>query len=109
MDQKLDELYTHVLPALESKKNEFHLYGYTVVTERGLWDYLVQKKWRRKDISNMRPYEIVQDLFKLFPAQFMTYTQTEAQRNSSAFPELSEEERAILFPQENQIDWHLTS
>ncbi|WP_153732651.1 post-transcriptional regulator [Sporosarcina obsidiansis] len=97
MDQKLQDLYKHVFPALESKKNEFHLYGYTVVTEKGLWDYLVQKKWRRKEISSMRSYEIVQDLFKLSPAQFMTYTQTEAQRNSSAFPELSDEERAILF------------
>ncbi|WP_301108344.1 post-transcriptional regulator [Sporosarcina sp.] len=97
MNQQMKDLYTHMFPALESKKNEFHFYGYSVVTEKGLWDYLVEKKWKRKDIAAMRPHEIVQDLFKLSPAQFMTYTQTEAQRNSSAFPELSEEERAILF------------
>lgn len=97
MGKKSDELYKHFLPALSSKKNEFHFHGYTTITEKGIWEYLVQKKWRKKDPSDMRPHEIVQDLFKLSPAQFMTYTQTEAQRNASVFPELSEEERAVLF------------
>ncbi|WP_162805732.1 post-transcriptional regulator [Sporosarcina sp. PTS2304] len=97
MNEQLKELYSQVLPALESKKDEFNFYGYADITEEALWDYFVSKKWRKKDISAMRAYEMIADVFALTAAQFMTHTQTEAQRNSKDYPELSEEERALLF------------
>ena len=45
------QLFTHMLPAIESKKTEFHLYGYTTVTEEDIWTYCVRKKWRKKDVE----------------------------------------------------------
>lgn len=97
MTEQVRKLYVQVLPALESKKNEFIFYGYADITEEALWDYLVTKKWRKKELSTMRAYEMIADVFSLTPAQFMTHRQTEAQRNSSEYPELTDEERASLF------------
>ncbi|MDV6377194.1 hypothetical protein ORD22_02820 [Sporosarcina sp. GW1-11] len=97
MNELSKELYAQVLPALESKKNEFNFYGYAEISEEALWDYFVVKKWRKKDVSTMHAYEMIADVFALTPAQFMTHTQTEAQRNSKEYPELSDEERALLF------------
>ena len=51
MTKQFGQLFTHMLPAIESKKTEFHLYGYTTVTEEDIWTYCVQKKWRKKDIE----------------------------------------------------------
>lgn len=85
-----------MLPALQSKKNEFHLYGYTTVTEEDIWIYCVRKIWRKKDVSTMRVYEITNDILQILPAAFMTYTQIEAQRESDWFSDLNSDELQIL-------------
>lgn len=97
MDQQQTDLYRQLLPALESKKDELTFYGYSEITEEDLLGYLVVKKWRKKDISAMRTYEMISDVLAITAAQFMTHTQTEAQRNSDEFLELSEEELSVLF------------
>ena len=89
-------IYTNMLPALQSKKNEFHLYGYTTVTEEDIWIYCVRKIWRKKDVSTMRVYEITNDILKILPAAFMTFTQIEEQRSSDWFSELNSDELQIL-------------
>lgn len=97
MDQQRTNLYKQLLPALESKKDELTFYGYSEITEEDLLDYLVVKKWRKKDISLMRSYEMISDVLAITAAQFMTHTQTEAQRNSEDLLELSEEDFSVLF------------
>ncbi|ARD47011.1 hypothetical protein SporoP37_01710 [Sporosarcina sp. P37] len=97
MDQQLKEIYRQLLPALESKKNELTFYGYSEITEEDLLLYLAEKKWRKKDISAMHPYKMTADILAITAAQFMTHTQTEAQRRSEEILELSKEEWAELF------------
>lgn len=97
MDQQLTDLCRQLLPALESKKKELMFYGYSEITEEDLLGYLVAKKWRKKDISTMRSHEMISDVLAITAAQFMTHTQTEAQRNSEDVLELSEEEWSVLF------------
>lgn len=88
-----------MLPALESKKIEFHLYGYTTVTEEDLWTYCVQKKWRKKNVGSMRTYEIANDILQLLPAAFMTFTQIEEQRDTNWFSDINSDElQALLAP-----------
>lgn len=96
MTKKIDEQYENMKPVLFSKKNEFHLYGYTTVTEKEIWDYCVQKLWRNKDIESMRIYQIVNDILKVLPAAFMTFTQIEEQRETDWFSELNSDELQIL-------------
>ena len=104
-EQNMVILFTHMLPALESKKNEFHFYGYTTMTKEDIWIYCVRKKWRKKDVSSMRTYEIANDILRILPAAFMTYTQIEAQRDSDWFSDLNSDELQILLsPKKNQDD-----
>lgn len=97
MDHKLNEAFNRVQPALESKAEEFAFYGYSHITETQLWHYFIEKKWRRKNPADMYTHEMIADIFSLTAAQFMTHTHTEAQRNSEELPELTEEEREVLF------------
>ncbi len=90
------EIFHHMLPAIESKKSEFHLYGYTTITEEEIWTYCILKKWRKKDIETMPMHEIVNEILQITPAQFMTYTQVEEQRGSDWFSDLNSDELQIL-------------
>lgn len=90
------QLFIDMLPALISKKNEFHFYGYTTVTEEDIWIYCVRKTWRRKDVNSMRVHEIANDILRILPAAFMTFTQIEEQRSSDWFSDLNSDELQIL-------------
>lgn len=95
--------FVNMQPALASKKSEFHLYGYTTVTEEDIWIYCVRKIWRKKDVSVMHVYEIANDILRILPAAFMTYTQIEEQRGSDWFSDLNSEElQNLLAPQKKR-------
>lgn len=96
MAQQFEQLFMHMLPAIESKKTEFHLYGYSTVTNEDIWAYCVQKKWRKKDILAMRMHGMVNEILYVSPAEFMTYTHIEEQRDSNWFSDLNREELQIL-------------
>lgn len=96
MNKKNNQHYLDMLPALISKKNEFHLYGYMTITEEDIWIYCVRKMWRNKDVNSMRVYEIADDILKISPAAFMTFTQIEEQRTSDWFSAVNSEELEIL-------------
>lgn len=96
MPRRFGHLFTHMLPAIESKKTEFHLYGYTTVTEEDIWTFCVQKKWRKKNIEDMGMHEIANGILKISPAEYMTFTQIEEQRGANWFTDLNSEELQIL-------------
>ncbi|MFC5591116.1 post-transcriptional regulator [Sporosarcina soli] len=102
MTLQFEQLFIQVLPAVESKKNEFHLYGYTTVTEEEIWTYCIRKKWRKKDVDSMKLHEIVNSILQVTPAEFMTYTQIEEQRGSDWFSDLNSEELQILLSPQKQ-------
>lgn len=97
------QLFDDMQPALVSKKNEFHMYGYTTVTEEDIWIYCVRKVWRKKDVSTLRVYEIANDILRILPAAFMTFTQIEEQRSSDWFSDLNSDElQTLLSPQKDR-------
>lgn len=103
MGTDLGQLFTKMMPALVSKKNEFHLYGYTSVTEEDIWIYCVRKIWRNKDVDSMRTYHVVNDVLGILPAAFMTHTQIELQRNDDWFSDLNSDElQMLLSPKKNE-------
>jgi hypothetical protein len=99
MSVKYEDLFQLVQPALESKIHEFRLYNYNSVKEADIWQYCINKKWRKRDIMDMRVSEMVNDVLAVSPAQFMTHTQIEDFKTSNWFSELNEGSlQALLNP-----------
>ncbi|EMA6341787.1 post-transcriptional regulator [Bacillus cytotoxicus] len=72
---------------LQSKIEEFQMIGYDQVTIEDIWKYLKLKKWKKVD-SNVRLYELVNDILKLTANEYMTYLTVEAyQAPLSSFEE----------------------
>ena len=91
-----EEIYSHVLPALESKKTEFEVYQYKTVTEIDIWNFCITKKWRKKVVPEIPLYQIINDILSISPAEFMTFEQIENFKTSNWFSEINQEELQLL-------------
>ncbi|XKF66261.1 post-transcriptional regulator [Virgibacillus necropolis] len=63
-------------PALESKKSEFQLMGYSQASTEEIWNCLVQKVW--KGNPSKRVYEVAQDIFHLASNVYLSYLTVKA-------------------------------
>lgn len=54
------ELYKRVEPALYSKVKEMKRMGFRYVTEKDVWNYLVDAKWKKK--VNLELHELISDI-----------------------------------------------
>ena len=59
----LGELYKRVKPALHAKEEEFYRLGYSNIDSVGIWNYLIEMKWK-KGIGLMLS-DIVSDIMNL--------------------------------------------
>jgi hypothetical protein len=89
-----DRFRNKVGPALKSKQEEFLIFGYGRVSEDDIWSFLVNKKWRKEN-SEMKLFEIVQDILSLKVGEFMNYSQVKALKEAE-FTLDNEEERLEL-------------
>jgi hypothetical protein len=65
MDDKIEfkslkELYERVKPALYSKQKEVKRLGLKYVTEKDIWNYLVENVWKTKE--NLELHELINDI-----------------------------------------------
>ena len=56
----VEELYKRVSPALYSKVKEIKRMGYTLVTEKDVWNYLVDNDWKNR--TNLEHYDLISDI-----------------------------------------------
>lgn len=56
----VEELYKRVSPALYSKLKELKRLGYTLVTEKDIWNYLVDNEWKNR--TNLELYDLISDI-----------------------------------------------
>ena len=56
----VEELYKRVSPALYSKLKEIKRMGYTLVTEKDIWNYLVNNTWKTK--RNLQLHDLISDI-----------------------------------------------
>ena len=56
----LKELYERVKPALYSKQKETRRLGLKYVTEKDVWNYLVENVWKSKE--NLELHELINDI-----------------------------------------------
>lgn len=54
------ELYNRVLPALYSKVKELRNLGFKYVTEKDVWNYLVNSTWKTK--RNLQLHDLISDI-----------------------------------------------
>ena len=65
MDNKLEfrtkeELYNRVLPALYSKIKEVRKLGMRNITEKYIWNYLVENEWKKR--VNLELFDLINDI-----------------------------------------------
>ena len=60
--RSVEELYNRVLPALYSKRKEINSLGFKLVTEKDIWNYLVNEWKNDKDLTLAK---MVNDILKL--------------------------------------------
>lgn len=56
----IKELYDRVKPALYSKQKELHRMGFKYVTEKDIWNYLIENVWTNK--TDLELYELISDI-----------------------------------------------
>lgn len=54
------ELYDRVLPALYSKVKEVRNLGFKYITEKDIWNYLVNNTWKTK--KNLQLHDLISDI-----------------------------------------------
>ncbi|WP_070120779.1 post-transcriptional regulator [Bacillus marinisedimentorum] len=72
-------------PVLQSKAEEFELYGYDEVTVSEIWECMLKKKWRKQNIADKMVHELVADVYSLKIGEFMSFMTVEAYKG----PELA--------------------
>ncbi|RNF40960.1 hypothetical protein EEX84_00995 [Planococcus salinus] len=97
--------YEKVLPFLESKLSEFYHFEYDTFTSEDLWQYCIKKKWRKKDIGEMRLYEMVNDIMDMTASDFVAYHQIEGLKGDNWFSDIKQDDlEQLLRPSPKKPD-----
>jgi hypothetical protein len=72
-----EQFRKEVGPAIASKQAEFKMLGYEDVTQKELWEFLINKKWKRPK-EDVCLYEIVADILAIQPGEYMNFMTVEA-------------------------------
>ncbi|MED3662655.1 post-transcriptional regulator [Ureibacillus sp. FSL K6-8385] len=94
-----ERLFQKVLPVLNSKLEELKINGYEGIAAEDLWNYCLHKKWRKKNIDELRIHEIVSTIFSLKPSEVVNHLQIQQFQTVDWFSELNQEElKELLNP-----------
>ena len=90
MDYKLEfkskeELYQRVLPALYSKLKEVRKFGFKFVTEKDIWNYLVENEWRKR--INLDLHDLINDILYVDNYRLNDYVNQKLERMKRENPE----------------------
>lgn len=96
MSMQHEQLFEKIRPAIDSKMEEFKHYQYNAITAEELWRYCVEKKWRRKNIEQLRIHEIIATIFAVSPSDIVSFNQVEFLQSNDWFTELNTEELKML-------------
>lgn len=90
MDSKLEfrtkeELYQRVLPALYSKIKEVRKLGFKFITEKDIWNYLVENEWKSR--VNLELYDLINDILNVDNYRLNDYVNQKLERMKRNNPE----------------------
>jgi hypothetical protein len=84
-DHAYDFFRSDLKPVLQSKLEEFQLFGYDKVTEDELWECLTRKTWKRPETKML--HQLVNDVYGLSITDYMSYITIEAYKAPNFFQE----------------------
>ncbi|MFB7158145.1 MULTISPECIES: post-transcriptional regulator [unclassified Lysinibacillus] len=96
MSMQHEQLFEKIRPAIDSKMEEFKHYQYNAITAEELWRYCIEKKWRRKNIDQLRIHEIIATIFAVSPSDIVSFNQVEFLQINDWFTEVNTEELKML-------------
>lgn len=77
MTNSIQKKYGQMLiPAIETKLNEFKMMGYPTIKEKDIWEYLNEKKWKKT--QELALHKIVNDIIVLKVSEIISYQTVEA-------------------------------
>ena len=77
--RSVEELYNRVLPALYSKRKEINSLGFKLVTEKDIWNYLVENEWKTK--RNLELHDLINDIFYVDNIKINDYCVPQIEKN----------------------------
>ena len=92
-------LYEKVQIILKNKIEEFHYFGYNSITEQELWEYCINKTWRKRDIQSLRLYELTSGILNVSASEIINYLQVNGLKQNLFEVEISNDELSNLFQQ----------
>ncbi|MBB6451890.1 hypothetical protein HNQ94_000311 [Salirhabdus euzebyi] len=75
-----------VLPALTSKVEELHIFGYDKATIEDVWNCLMKKVWKKD--HEIRLHQVVQDILHLDAGTYMNFLTMEIYRNDDLMSQI---------------------
>lgn len=100
-----ERFFKQVLPVLESKMEEIKFNGYEGITIEDIWNYCLRKKWKKKNMDEIRTYEMVETIFSLKASEIVSFFQIQQFQTTDWFSELNQEElKELLNPTNNNFD-----
>lgn len=91
-----EELFRKVLPVLQSKLEEMKFNGYEGIRLEDLWNYCLQKKWRKKNMDEIRIHEVVSTIFSLSASEIVNHLQIQQFQKGDWFSEINQDEWSEL-------------
>ena len=92
-------LYEEVQIVLKNKIEEFHYFGYNSITEQDLWQYCIDKVWRKRNVQSLRLYELTSGILNVSASEIINYLQVNELKQNMFDVEISGDELANLFQQ----------
>ena len=97
MEISINSIFSHVLPALQLKLDEFYtIYNYQEITEEELWEYGLKYKFKNNAIEKQSINRIVKVIFNISILEIINYKQTLINCSHGYFSKLTEEEINFL-------------
>ena len=102
MDIKFPNRFKEVHYVLQSKVEELRYLNYTSITDQKVWEYCVEKKWRKKDVESLPIHEMVSDIFRVSASDLINYIQISDQINrQSGLAHINLDELEMLLGKKN--------
>ena len=105
MEIRYEEMYTHVLPAIESKKSEFEVYQLPNSYRERYLELLCNEKMEKKRYMLCCHFiKVINDVLSISSAEFMTFEQIEKYKSSNWFTDINKEELHLLLNPKNALN-----
>ncbi|MCA0171732.1 post-transcriptional regulator [Bacillus sp. RAR_GA_16] len=81
----MNEWKKEVFPALESKRDEFLLLGYSGATMDEIWECLLARFEKNNELGEMKLHQLVNEIMRLSVNEYMNWLTIHAYKGTKTF------------------------